>query len=168
MLEVGNNQAAFTTPEEQTHFSLWAIIKSPLVIGAALEDNITSISESSLEVLKNKDAISYNQDPLGVAASFKRRWTEDGYEVWAGPLSGNRTVVAVINLFDEARNLTLDFPDAGAQRAGVVKEIWDNATSNGVLTSYTASVAAHGTILLELQDTTVVNQYDAQDAIITR
>ncbi|KAK6593434.1 Alpha-galactosidase D [Botrytis cinerea] len=109
MLEVGNN--IFTTAEEQTHFSLWAILKSPLVIGAALKDSLTSISSASLAILSNKDVISYNQDSLGVAASFRRRWTTDGYEVWAGPLSGGRTVVAVINLQNTAKTLTLNFPD---------------------------------------------------------
>lgn len=67
MLEVGNN--VFTIPEEQTHFSLWAIIKSPLVIGAALKDTLTSISSASLAILLNADVIGYNQDSLGVAAS---------------------------------------------------------------------------------------------------
>jgi len=161
MLEVGND--VFTTAEEQTHFSLWAVIKSPLVIGAALKDDYTSISEASLSVLKNEDVISYNQDSLGVAASFRRRWTEEGYEVWAGPLSGGRTVVAVINLQDEARHLTLDLPDVGVQKAAV-KDIW-NAASSLALTSYTAPVEAHGTVLLELGGTTKAGEYDARDAV---
>ncbi|KAJ5034874.1 uncharacterized protein L3040_008142 [Drepanopeziza brunnea f. sp. 'multigermtubi'] len=165
MLEVGNN--VFTIPEEQTHFSLWAIIKSPLVIGAALKDTSTSINAESLAILKNKDVIGYNQDPLGVAASFRRRWTEEGYEVWAGELSGERTVVAVINLKNEARELTLDLPDAGVQRAGWLKDIWNNAAASDVLTSYTAPVGAHGTILLELGNTTVAGTYDAKNAAIS-
>jgi alpha-galactosidase len=70
MLEVGNS--VFTTPEEQTNFSLWAIIKSPLVISAALRDSYTCISDASLAILKNVDVINYNQDSLGVAASFRR------------------------------------------------------------------------------------------------
>lgn len=162
MLEVGNN--VFTIPEEQTHFSLWAIIKSPLVIGGALKDASTSISEASLAILKNKDVIGYNQDRLGVAASFRRRWTSD-YEIWAGPLSGNRMVVAIINLQDVARTLTVDFPDVGVQKAGSVKDIWNDITLKNVLTSYSAPVAAHGTILLELGATTVAGFYSAADAI---
>lgn len=162
MLEVGNG--FFTIPEEQTHFSLWAIIKSPLVIGAALKDNITAISAGSLAILKNTDVISYNQDSLGVAASFRRRWTEEGYEIWAGPLSGDRTVVALINLFDETRELTLNLPDVGFQSASVVKDIWNGVTINNVLTSYTASVKGHGTILLELQGTSSANVYDSKFA----
>jgi len=163
MLEVGNN--VFTIPEEQTHFSLWAIVKSPLVIGAALKDTYTSISAGSLSILKNKDVIGYNQDSLGVAASFRRRWTEEGYEVWAGSLSGNRMVVAVVNLQNDARDLTLDLPDVGVQKAGWVKDIWNNVTPKDVLTSYTAHVEAHGTLLLELGEITIDGSYDCSEAM---
>lgn len=161
MLEVGNN--VFTTPEEQTHFSLWAILKSPLVIGGALKDTYTSIKESSLAILKETQIIAFNQDPLGVAASFQRRWTQAGYEVWSGPLSEGRLVVALINLFDEPRNLTLDLPDVGVQRAGVLKDIWNAVKYKNILTSYTAPVEAHGTILVELDDLNASGEYTISD-----
>lgn len=163
MLEVGNG--VFTTPEEQTHFSLWAILKSPLVIGAALKDAYTGIPQASLTILKNKDIIGYNQDSLGVAASFKRRWTEEGYEVWAGPLSGNRMVVALTNLENESKSLNLDLPVVGFQKAGSIKDIWNGVTVNNVLTSYTAQVAAHGTLLVELGNLTSTGSYIAEDAV---
>lgn len=157
MLEVGNN--IFSLPEEQTHFSLWAILKSPLIIGAALKDELTAINDASLAVLKQKDVVAFNQDALGKSASLRRRWTEEGYEVWSGPLSNGRTVAAVINWRNESRDLTLDLPDIGLQHAGTVKNIWDGTTAQNVVTSYTATVAGHGTMLLELQNTTAVGVY---------
>ncbi|TVY23780.1 putative alpha-galactosidase D [Lachnellula hyalina] len=152
MLEVGNN--VLTIPEEQTHFSLWAILKSPLVIGAALKDTTTSINTESLNILLNEDVIGYNQDSLGVAASFRRRWTEEGYEVWAGDLSGSRMVVAVANLQNTARSLTLNLTDVGVQTVGSLKDIWNGVTASNVATAYTGHVEAHGTILLELSSFT--------------
>jgi alpha-galactosidase len=163
MLEVGNG--VFTIPEEQTHFSLWAILKSPLVIGAALKDAYSSISQASLAILKNKDIIGYNQDSLGVAASFRRRWTEAGYELWAGPLSGNRIVVALINFQNTDRSLTLDLPDVGVQKAGLVKDIWNGVTVANALTSYTALVKAHGTLLLELGEMVSAGSYDSSNTV---
>jgi alpha-galactosidase len=159
MLEVGNG--VFSIPEEQTHFSLWAIIKSPLVIGCALKDTETAINSDSLAILSNTDVISYNQDSLGVAASFVRRYTEEGYEVWAGPLSGDRTIAAVINLFNESRTLTLDLPDIGLQYAASGKDIWNSVNVEGILTSYSATVEGHGTLLLELSDTVTSGEYAA-------
>lgn len=160
MLEVGNN--VFDIPEEQTHFSLWAIMKSPLVIGAALKDNFTSINTGSLAILKNTDAISYNQDSLGVAANLTRRWSEAGFDVWAGSLSGNRTVAALINWNDNAETVTLNLPDVGLQSAGTVKDVWNNVTHSNVKTSYSANVAGHGTLLLELGSTTPAGQYTSK------
>ncbi len=161
MLEVGNN--VFTKVEEQTHFSMWSIIKSPLIIGGRLNDTFGSMNKTSLATLKNADVISYNQDHLGVAASFRRRWTEEQYEVWVGPLSKKRTVVAVINWADTNRTLTLDLPDVGLQSAGIVKNVWRNETMTGALTSYTVKVATHGTMLLELSDTTPAGVYPASN-----
>lgn len=160
MLYVGNG--IFSVPEEQTHFSLWAILKSPLTIGAALKDDKNSIRQASLEVLKQKDVIGFNQDALGVSASLKRRWSDEGYEVWSGPLSGNRTVVAVINWRNESRDLTLDLPDIGLQYAQVARNIWGKTTVHDVRTSYTARVAGHGTMLLELQGTVPSGSYPAK------
>ncbi|KAJ5288242.1 hypothetical protein N7478_003928 [Penicillium angulare] len=157
MLEVGNN--ILTTAEEQTHFSLWAILKSPLVIGGALKDEVTSISAESLAILSNKDVISFNQDSLGVSATLKRRWSESRYEVWSGPLSGGRTVAALINWANESRELTLNLADVEAQAAGMLKDIWTGKTVSNVKSSYTATVAAHGVMLVELGDTTVAGIY---------
>jgi len=103
--------------------------------------------------------IALSQDSLGEAASFRRRWTDLQYEVWAGPLSGGRTVVAMINLADATQELTLDLPDVGFQTAASVKNIWAGTTTSNVVTSYSASVAAHGVMLLELSGTTVAGIY---------
>ena len=160
MLEVGNN--IFTIPEEQTHFSLWAIAKSPLVIGAALKDTFGSINPGSLAIYKNLDVIGYNQDSLGVAANLTRRYSEAGLDVWAGPLSDGRTVAAMINWNDGAVQAMMNLPDVGLQSAVNVKNVWANTSSTNALTSYTRTIPAHGTMLLELNNTAPAGQYAAE------
>ena len=54
MLEVGNG--GLTPEEEKTHFALWAVAKAPLIIGC----DLSTVSESSLAILKNKDLIAVN------------------------------------------------------------------------------------------------------------
>lgn len=61
MLQVGTN--LFSYIEEQTHFSLWAFSKAPLIIGADLRD--MKIGDNSWKVLGNQDVIDINQDELG-------------------------------------------------------------------------------------------------------
>ena len=62
MLEVGNGE--MSTIEYKTHFTLWAMAKSPLIIGCDLE-NITAVD---LAILSNKEVIDLNQDKLGKSA----------------------------------------------------------------------------------------------------
>ena len=59
MLEVGNGHMTYV--EYQTHFSLWAISKAPLLIGC----DLTSMSNETFEILSNKEVIEINQDKLG-------------------------------------------------------------------------------------------------------
>ena len=87
-------------------------------------------------ILMNADGIVYNQEGLGVSASFRKSLTAEGYEVWAGPLTGGRTVAAMINLSNESRTLTLDSQDVGLQNAGKLKDIWNSVMLADVVTSY--------------------------------
>lgn len=160
MLEVGNN--VFTEPEEQTHFALWAIAKSPLIMGCALNDTYTTVAKSSLDILSNRHVVGYNQDSLGKAANLTRRYSMAGFDVWAGPLSGGRTIAALINWNNETVTGTLNLPDVGLQSAGSALDVWNQQSIQNVVTSYSAEIAAHGTLLLELGDTTPAGTYEAE------
>ncbi|KAL3463462.1 glycoside hydrolase superfamily [Aspergillus heterothallicus] len=158
MLLVGLD-GVLSIPEEQTHFSLWAVLKSPLVIGAAIDDGMRA---GSLEILRNEDVIAYNQDTLGESASLRRRWSDAGYEVWSGPLEGDRVVAALINWSDEERELTLDLPDVGLQFAGGLRNIWRGEAESDVKTSYIARVKGHGVMLVELSETLPAGEYPSR------
>lgn len=157
MMEVGNG--FLTEPEEQTHFTLWAIAKSPLTIGCALQDTITTISDSSLAILSNEDVIALNQDSLGQAANLTRRYTDEGLDVWSGALSGDKTVVAFVNWNNNTVKGTFNLPDAGLQSAGLVRDLWNSKTASDVVTSYFETIPAHGTLLLEFSDTVPAGTY---------
>jgi len=102
MLEVGNH--AMTEAEERTHFSFWSALKSPLIIGA----DLSNISQSSLNVLKNKEIIAINQDPLGAAVTYVSALSvENQIQVWVGPLTDGRVVVLVLNEGTATANVSL-------------------------------------------------------------
>ena len=54
MLEIGNG--GMTHEEEKTHFALWAMAKSPLIIGC----DLSKASQESLDILMNTDLIAVN------------------------------------------------------------------------------------------------------------
>jgi alpha-galactosidase len=74
--------------QERLHFGLWAIAKSPLVLGL----NLNTISSSTLDIVRNKGLIDINQDALGKAATTFRPPNSPEpvngriYPYWAGPL----------------------------------------------------------------------------------
>ena len=65
MLVVGMNAKGHvgfkgcTTEEYRTHFSLWALLNSPLMIGC----DIRNMDDATKSILLNKDVIAINQDP---------------------------------------------------------------------------------------------------------
>ncbi|MCJ1447966.1 MAG: hypothetical protein MMC23_008478, partial [Stictis urceolatum] len=87
MMEIVNR--VLIEAEERTHFGLWAIAKSPLLLGC----DLTEINSSSLAFIANKDVIAINQDSLGKAAApFQPTGqpaptTSTLYPYWAGPLA---------------------------------------------------------------------------------
>ena len=70
MLEIGNGGCSFE--EYKTHFSLWAMLKSPLIIGNDIRN--VSPEDEALEILSNKEIIAVNQDSLGRQA--RRIWSD--------------------------------------------------------------------------------------------
>ena len=55
-----------TTGEYRSHFTLWAALKSPLLIGCDLD----KISPADLAILLAEEVIAVNQDPLGCGCSY--------------------------------------------------------------------------------------------------
>lgn len=72
MLEVG--VANMTVYMQQTHFSFWAVLKSPLIIGADLR----TLEQSALDVLTNEEIIALNQGGLGIAVRYVQRVSIEG------------------------------------------------------------------------------------------
>lgn len=104
MLEIGTG--TMNLYQEQTHFSFWAALKSPLIIGA----NINTISKSSLNILLNKEIIAISQDDAGVAVNYLPELsTEHKIQVWGGPLSSgkSRYVVLALNYGPNITDITI-------------------------------------------------------------
>ncbi|ONM18898.1 Alpha-galactosidase 3 [Zea mays] len=60
MLEVDNG--GMTLAEYRSHFSIWALMKAPLLIGC----DVRNMTSETMEILSNKEVIQVNKDPLGV------------------------------------------------------------------------------------------------------
>ena len=91
--------AGCTDIEYKTHFSLWALLNSPLMIGCDIRD----MNEATKNILMNKEVIAINQDP-DCNAPFSIRRAEDQYcdvSVIAKMLSNGDYAIGIFNFTDE-------------------------------------------------------------------
>ena len=105
MLEVGRGM---TQEEDHTHFAVWCMMSSPLLIGC----DLTKIKPQTLELLTDKTLLAISQDPLGLQAYVARR-QGDCYVLVKDikKLNGKERAVAFVNLSDKEQTMTLDLQD---------------------------------------------------------
>lgn len=105
MLEVGRG---LTEAEERTHFGMWCIQSSPLLIGC----DLTTIPAASLRLITNPELIALNQDALGLQAYVVR--ADSGVFLYVKDietLHGTVRAVAVYNSTDEPRTMCIDLAE---------------------------------------------------------
>ncbi|KAI8583186.1 hypothetical protein K450DRAFT_224624 [Umbelopsis ramanniana AG] len=156
MLEVGNG--ALNIEESRTHFSLWAAMKAPLILG----NDLTHMSDMIYDILTNRKVISVNQDSLGVPA---RRVVHvaGNLDIWTGPLSGGSVVVVIVNYGESERQIP--FTDAIVDYYGEkiqVEDLWTGKTSQmkeGMMLS--SPIPPHGCTMLKLTNGTSIPYSDS-------
>lgn len=136
-----------TYDEYEAHFSLWCLMKSPLLIGC----DVTALTNDTLRILTNKELIAVNQDALGVQGH--RVWSNSaGQEVWAGPLANDDVAVVLFNRAETAANITAQWSDIGVP-SGVsasVRDLWLKQGLGSFSDSITLPVVRHGSRTLRL------------------
>jgi len=143
MLEVGNG--GMTDTEYRSHFSLWSMMDSPLLIGTDLRE----ATPETLAILGNKDVIALDQDSLGQQATVLSI-SHDGYVLTKNLANGDRAV-ALFNASDQAQRISTTAAATGLpkQSGYAVTDLWQHTAyqSAGTLA---ATVPAHGTVLLRV------------------
>jgi hypothetical protein len=143
MLEVGNGGMSAT--EYRTHFSMWAVMAAPLLIGTDLR----KASGETLGILGNEEVIAVDQDRLGEQGRVVS--SEDGRLVVSKKMADGSRAVALLNESGAEQRIAttadaVGLPDADSY---TVRDLWKhrNGTSDGDIS---ATVPAHGTALLRV------------------
>lgn len=88
MLEVGNGKLTYN--QNMSHFSLWCMMNSPLILG----NDLRNMSDKVKEIVTNKNLIAINQDSLAKQAKRVKKGTVD---VLAKPLADGSTALCFFN-----------------------------------------------------------------------
>ncbi len=138
MLEVGRGMGR---EEDRTHFAMWCIMSSPLLIGCDME----KIDAETLSLLTNPELIAVNQDPLHLQAYVAEK-IGDCYLLVKDieEIQGNRRVFAVYNPLDIPQRADFDFKTIDLGGDIRLRDILDREDAGTVSESMTLTVPAHG------------------------
>ncbi len=148
MLQVGRGM---TYEEDKTHFSMWCMMHSPLLLG----NDLTTITDETIGIITNKDLIALNQNTFVYQA---RRLVDQGeLEVWAKPLvstMSGKIVVALLNRSDKTEEIAFQLETIGLKAAAAytAKDLWTK--ENFASTTHQTikrRVPAHGFVVLEIK-----------------
>lgn len=148
MLEVGNG--GMTTDEYKTHFSMWAMIASPLMAG----NDLRVMDETTRSILTNADVIAVNQDPLGKAAYRKIDWGD--HEVWERALADGGAAICFVNLGSTPWKLDYDWKrdyNAGCNASATtydVRDLWVHKSIGTTEKPIRETVPVHGVVMVRL------------------
>lgn len=100
MMEVGNG---FTDSENRTHYAMWCMLASPLIMG----NDLRSTSPETIKTLINKEVVAVNQDKLGIQGL---RFSNEGdFEIWVKPLADGEWAMTFVNMTEESKSIDFDW-----------------------------------------------------------
>lgn len=153
MLEVGRSM---TEEEDNTHFGMWCIMSSPLLIGC----NMATIKERPLALLKNPELIALNQDPLGLQAYVVQHVGETYIlvkDILA--LHGNTRAVALYNPSDREVEMCLSFSEVDLGGKVKVRDLFKHQDLGEKAGSLSVVVPPHGTRIYKLEAENRLDRY---------
>jgi len=144
MLEVGNRGMA--PNEYRAHFSLWAMMASPLMAG----NDVAHTDEATRSILLNKDVIAVDQDKLGVQGH--RVWKDGDREIWLKTLADGGVAVLLFNRGQQAATISATANQIGwpAKERVRVRDLWAHRDVRLRRGALTATVEPHGVAMFRL------------------
>lgn len=163
MLEVGRGM---TDEEDRTHFGMWCMMSSPLLIGCDMHD----IKGDALELMQNKELIALDQDPLGLQAYVVKR--ENGGYVLVKDVEQKyalKRAVAFYNPTDADILMDVTFKELDLAGRVKVRDLFEKEDKGIYEESYQVTVPAHGTRIyrLEAEQRLVRTLYEGETAWLT-
>ena len=145
MLEVGRG---LSEEEDKTHFGMWCMMSSPLLIGC----DLNSINPKAISLLQNEELIALNQNTLGLQAYVVER-KEYCYVLVKDieKLYGKKRAVAVYNPSDKAQTITINFSSLDLLGRVKVRDVFERRDIGSFKEEITINIPAHGTRIYHLE-----------------
>jgi hypothetical protein len=143
----GEGAVDLTESESRTHMAMWVMAGSPLLLGS----DLTAMNAATRAIVTNAEVLAINQDGRGLQGV---KIAEDGagQQVYSKVLSGSgKRAVMLLNRTAQSAAMTVRWTDTGLTGAAArVRDAWAKADLGRFAGSYTATVPAHGSMLLSV------------------
>jgi hypothetical protein len=119
--QVKDEYSRFTPDEQLTHMNLWAIFRSPLMMGGYLPEN----DKFTRKLLSNKELIRINQySKNNREVSYTENWS-----IWAAEDEEKGiNWIAFFNIGEEISEISATLSDLGINEVKEIRDIWSGET----------------------------------------
>ncbi len=135
----------FTQPEQYALMSLFAIFRSPLMIGS----DLPSADEFTFSLLTNPEVLEVNQHSENTRVLL----FDEHFAAWTVDVPARaEKYLAVFNLSDTDRSIAVQLPELGFPAACQIRDVWQRADLPGTFSGIFAPVLpAHGAGLYKIK-----------------
>lgn len=141
--EVVFTPSPLTPAEQYFQVTLWCILTQPLLLSC----DVTTMDAFDLNLVTNDEVLAVNQDPRGAQGRRLARVPGE-WEVWAKDLADGAQAVALFNLGEADRVLTVTADQLG--HTGTVRDLWRQEDLGPMGEAFAALVSPHGTALVKI------------------
>ena len=133
----------FTTNEQYTLMSLWAIARSPLILGA----DMTQMDSFTLSLLTNDEVIAVNQYSL----HNRQLFNTNNLIAWTADAEGSTNkYLAVFNATANTTNISVSLFSMGFTSVCAVRSLWDQTDLGSFSGTFSPSIPSHRAALYRL------------------
>lgn len=126
-----------TSDEQRAMLTLWCIFRSPLMFGGHLPES----DSLSLELITNEEVLEVNQNSTNNRQVYA---IPDEEAVWVADVPGSPDrYVAVFNLDDDDREVSIDFELCGAASCCRIRNLWQRETLGCTTGAYSVQLSPH-------------------------
>ena len=135
-LALGKRDSKFTPDEQRTLMTLWAIARSPLIMGGDLRH----LNAATLALLTNRAVIAVNQASTG----NRPHYVEDGTRIWSARAPDDSRYLALFNTGDQRLDVGIPLRDLGIAGPVEVQDLWSGRSLGRVTGRMAQPIPSHG------------------------
>jgi len=144
MMECCNG--GMTDIEYKSHFSIWAILASPII----LSSDLRQMTEECMGIIGNQEVIAVHQDALGIQGILVS--SAQDLQIFARPLQDGSKAVVLFNRSETNSTISVTWSEIGLSvtTKAMVRDLWTHQNLGVYAGVFSTLVLRHGVVMLRI------------------